>query len=216
MRHAIFASFACLSLVACGGDGGLVDNSTPDEIQTLSATDLARRTGATYRRVTSLPGTAFVAMPTSGVATFDGLGTVAVDPDSADAIAVVGDAAMTVDFGARTLRGRIDGLRGLQGDRIADVREVPVDGAITIGGRSAIGQGAPNDASVRYRGDMTFADGRTLDVRGRLDGKFRGTMASKAGTPDAPRALNLGDGSPRLTDGAGRRIPGIVAVAVEN
>ena len=217
MRRTALASFVCLLLSACGGGGGLVGDSpavAPSEA--LSALDLARQTRATLRRTTTLPGTAFTAMPESGTATFNGVGAVGVDLDSSDAVAVIGDATVTADFANRSLRGRIDDLRGIREGDATRPQEVGVDGGIDIGGRSSIGQGAPNDAAARYRGRIAIEDGPTLDLRGRLEGKFRGTIAPRAGTPDTIRALSLEDSRPRIVDGDGRALTGVVAVAVEN
>ncbi|RYH03073.1 hypothetical protein EU805_04890 [Salipiger sp. IMCC34102] len=180
-----------LTLLCACGDGGLVDDDSRDVIALL------RDAERTSERLGDLPGTAFDAMPTSGRATFEGLGGVFIDPVIArdsDDLSIFGDARLDADFRRGTITGRVDNLVGVQGLNPATGERFDVDGTIEIGDRgSRIGAGAPNDARATYTARLATEDRGTFDVRGTANGKFLGTRASEAGTARAPRGLRLQD-----------------------
>ena len=212
MRLASLAVF--ITLAACGGGGGLVED---DRVATQTPTERILAFRKDIRRSIDLPGTAFVAMPTAGTADFDGSTFIAIDPDpllQGDEIVLIGATRVTADFGAGSLSGRIDRLSGRRGADLRSGRDVAVDGAVALR-EGRIGGTVPNDATARYRGSVTVED-ETYSLRGRLSGKFRGTVAARSGTPDAPKQLTLAGSGRTVTDSQGQRIGGILLVTVDN
>lgn len=107
-------------------------------------------------------------MPTDGTARFDGVVALRVGPDS-DRTRLVGDASITVDFGAGNIDGRLDRFFGVDGSRdLAEYR-----GGITVQ-NGIIGSDRPNTWQAEYAGTLRGNDQRIV-TDGTIGGNFQGT-----------------------------------------
>lgn len=193
----ILATTLSAVLAACGGSS---TQSAADKF-----TDDLRQSVADAERIVAIPGTKFAAMPTSGSATFNGAAAILIDPvfeTDRDDIAIVGEARLTANFGARTMTGEITNMQGATnfGPNEGDLDLVDVGGKITIGGNQSLTgndpddnlQDRPNQWYSDYEGDLDI-DGDTYGVGGFLLGDFRGTRVNPASGESPIKAITGAD-----------------------
>lgn len=188
----------CVATVIVGLSGCL--SYTPEELEALST--FGERAQAGYDlgvEVNALHGTRYDMMPTTGSASFVGMGRILIDPDPnafGDGLLAVGDAQLDADFAANTVTGAITNMEGIRGTNQDRAETFGIGGTITIGAaRSQIGDDplsatieAPNDWQADYAGIMLTPLG-DITVDGQLSGKFRGTRINNPATDFPIKAI---------------------------
>lgn len=192
MLHRTIAVAGLTALAACGG-------TTLPEMTPLP--EVAR---GLVSDIGDLPGTSHKAMPTTGQARFVGVGGMLIDRNprqTRDDLYVFGKADVNVDFsGSGKVAGAVTNIEGVRG------RELPantantfaVPGRIVLGADRSYIDADPNASSDRfgpnvfytsYQGKLQTPDGDiTIPVNG-LFGKFVGTRAAAAGTPQTIKGI---------------------------
>lgn len=216
---------AALLLSACStsdssSSGGTV--TTPDVSVTMGAAS-----AAVQNRVSSLPGSAFAAVPTSGSATFTGTGVVTMVLSEADNqnFRAMGTSTVVVTFAEdneERITGGLSNLMGAVGTEAEVNAAIEGDDLFAVGGAIELSRlniyeretGLSNRFGVSYGGTLT-AGGTDYVVAGRQEGgvdladgtfdgnRFNGTFV--AGTPGVRlRAIQIEDSSDTfatVTDG---------------
>lgn len=173
VRSAFAAAFGALVLVSgCGGGAGSGGGTSGPEVDARIAefTAMADRIEPLFNTgFTGQPGE----VPNSGSATFTGYTGILLARPS-NPLALLGDTAITIDFGVRTLDGS---MTNFIGDDNAGVRSYA--GTIDIingevGFDDPRGDTVPNDIRFDYDGTLS-GGGNTVDLDGGVTGKFKGT-----------------------------------------
>jgi hypothetical protein len=153
IRLIAFATTVIVS--SCGSS-----SSDPDEGPTFS--EVSDAFDALNTTIDALPAT--VTMPTSGSASYTGLARIDYALDGAQRV-MVGDAALTADFGSATASGTLT--------RFVDQRAGTVSGGIAMTGGTISGRDIDG---LAVSGDLGVGD-QTLAFRGTGEGQFRGVGA---------------------------------------
>lgn len=205
---------ACTSLAGC---------KTLDQIeQAKDYRDFAIRAGgvtAQLERVrgnpekglSRMPGTTFEHVPTTGSATFTGSAFVSGTNENnrRETYVLVGDASVTVDFGANAVSGEVTDFRQTETNAVS----TNIGGRLTLDG-GEVGSGAPNNLAFDYEGQV-FPDDERIDLDGRLTGKLRGTRPDATGGQSVVKAIDVADDDPTMTRG-GDAFNGRVSIVAEN
>lgn len=199
VRFARLVGLGMLGVASCSDTDTPSDNLSPDGLFNILSTEFV---GA-EARLSARFNTAFIppfieGMPTTGTATYDG--TMSVELDTAgDQTLLYGDAAVSADFGAGTLSGRVTDFVGRDHRGSVDT----YDGSLALtDGRIAVQR--PNDFRLDYGGTLTGNDS-AIDLSGTIDGSFKG---------DPIRGL-LGYDTDPLAVVNGAIVDGAVGLAVE-
>ena len=193
----LFAAFAAaVTLSAC--DGG----SSRDELMTFlpeaeaAEATIQRIAGDEFEEIDPLPGSAFVAIPDTGIAVFTGPGRVDIFSRSVTGaagltqttdetvIGLQGEARISVDFAASTFSGTMDDFTALDPE---DLSIADAAGSLSIEG--GVGTGVPNDLGGSFTGTITAFDEEYV-LSGGLEGKLRGTRVDP-GERSPIKALSL-------------------------
>ncbi|SEW01157.1 hypothetical protein SAMN04488515_0638 [Cognatiyoonia koreensis] len=191
---AAFSFAACSSSSNGGGSGGGVAGA---ENPMAELEEIATR-------VDGYSFTRFDAVPTTGDATFTGLGGVQISDADGVVLSGMGDVSVTVDFGTEAVSGGLTNITGYTGTA-AEVAAATaaMDDTSDISGELSLSRGdiftlRPNAFGVDYDGTLG-ADGYVVD--GRALGEFKGTRS--AGSTDFPiRAVQITDDDGVATIGA--------------
>ncbi len=200
----MLASFAVLSLAACGGSGltpsptfgGVLGaSSTPTLAELQPVLDAAETQEA---RVKAFSGSRFTAIPDDRTVNFKGYGQVELDYDPATSadIDVIGDARVTIDFVTGTFSGGVTNMVGIDDTDTV----VGVIGTYDFTGGS-VGGAQANNFSLDYDVDLTVGP-NAVAMTGTMDGLFRGTRADP-GDLSPVKAIDASDSTPTITTGAG-------------
>jgi len=192
VRNTIFASrtaglatlIAFSALSACG-DGSTAAHEQ-DRVADFAA--MSDRLGDLFNTgYTGQPGE----VPNSGSAAFRGFAGLVLDTGPVP-LTLIGDSAMEVDFGTRTLIGEMTDFVGNDGGALGDYagRVAIVDGE--IGFDTPRGTTVPNDVRFGYAGAL-IGQGNLVELDGDVTGKLKGTpirglLASSA--PGETETLN--------------------------
>lgn len=197
-----------LFIQACssGESGPKVSNPLPDPTLTVaSLEERFDRHESMGDRVDGYAGTGFETVPTRGSATFNGVGTITVDPDrarTADDVTLVGFARITTDFADDAVTGQITNIEGYDGRRPTNDSIFPVLGRVNIGGRASDivdnDEGRTNrwNADYQARLELRQRDVSTLRLDGELDGQFRGARPAQP-TPKIISGIRADDSDGR-------------------
>lgn len=196
-RLACAATLALLA--ACGGSGTDMTPQAPTLLQLVNdAEELERDLD---QIITQTP-TSVRNMPTSGTSTFRG-GAAIIASRGAAEYNLIGDSALTVNFGSERMSGQASNFRGLNGSGTT----FAAPGQITYsGGQIGIG-GQHNAFSLTYRGSLD-AGGDQLALRGNATGLFAGNRT--AGQIRTKSVLGI-SGTPGSTTVASGGTPNMVA-----
>ncbi|MFQ1700572.1 hypothetical protein ACJ5NV_08250 [Loktanella agnita] len=194
MRRVFY--IAVFLLAACGGGGGSGGTGGSGMDPRLGRLDVyesqrMRVLGDPDAGATGMAPTPDAAMPDVGSATFDGFVIMQVEP-TGSILGLVGDATVTVGFGAAAISGRMDNFFGREtGGDIANY-----SGTISIDG-GTIGVAQANAVTLDYGGVLS-GPGDTLVVGGTMDGAFLGNPIGALSAVD-PEVGATRNGAP--TDG---------------
>ena len=191
-----------------GGNGVVTDPPSVGEInERLERADTMRD------RVLGYAGTSWDSIPDVGSADFKGMGRAVIDQTEgsrSDDVTIVGYLQMTADFEDGTIDGTLTNMQGHTGRAPRSGNVFDVDGRIRIGNRASDLErrpiGATNIWSANYGGSVDTPEGE-IDMRGELEGRFRGTRVSASGTEASIRSLYGSDDDGRATVD-GRRAAG--------
>ena len=169
----LFACAATLALLAaCGGSNMDMTPATP-RAPTLSDLygDVSQLQGE-VNRITAQTPTSARNMPTSGTSTFRG-GAIVVANRGATEYNLIGDSALTVNFGTGQMSGQASGFRGFDNRGVT----FAAPGQITYsGGQIGVG-GVPSAFSLSYRGSLD-AGGDRVALSGNATGAFGGNRTN--------------------------------------
>lgn len=185
-----FAGIAVLGLLAgCGGGGtGTVDMSgTAPTIAQLQAR--FEKANAVQQEVEGYYATTPKNVPTSGSSTFTGPAVLGVDRGTASYF-LMGDSALTMNFGTQAMSGQVKNLAGATGNG----NTFAVGGQINYStGRIGV-LGDPVLFATQYSGNLT-AGRDTIVVNGTLFGNFQGNRTQGAIRTRAIQAIDATPGS---------------------
>lgn len=178
---------ALATLAGCGGDGtGTALNE--DRVADFGA--MSSSLGALFNTgYTGQPGE----VPAAGTADFRGYAGFILDTGSVP-LTLIGDTAMEVDFGARTLSGEMTRFFGNSGGQFGDYagRVAIVDGE--IGFDFPRGATLPNDVRFGYVGALS-GQGNLVELNGLVSGKLKGTPIQGLLASSTPGETEIVNGS---------------------
>lgn len=203
MTRTLVSVFALTALGACNGGG-----SDPVELTPIQQYEERLDDALAFASdIDSLAGTRFSAMPDAGTAQFEGIAGLVIDRNpraDVDDYSLLGDAALTADFGAGTLTGSVTNMVSMQGNVLNPTpnRLEDVGGRINIGNvfSQIGGEGMnPNEFDGNYSGLVTLND-ETYRINGSFAGRFQGTRVNNPNTDIPMKGLvleDVGDGIAR-------------------
>ncbi|MFD1882809.1 transferrin-binding protein-like solute binding protein [Paracoccus pacificus] len=183
----ILAIMVITGLSACGGSSGGGSSNTPSR----SFAELRSDADRLDRKLGSMKETQARNMPTSGTATYKGIGAVALENANGSETEGIGEARLSANFANSTVAGRISQIKG-------DPRKANISGNIDLNGR-IIGPkvGGRTTGQLVVNGESFTTN---TDMVGSFGGKKAGAFAA------------LGDGT--AVSGS-RRLPVSVVVLTE-
>lgn len=173
-----------LTLAACGGGGGDSDAPTVAQFTATLAQDSAltsRIAGDTSDATQN--GLAIAAAPTTGGATYRGLGAIGVGTPGSEDVLMRGDATVNANFVGNTLDGSITNIVAID-SRNASPTPVLVNETIALS-NGQIDTSNRQNFTLDYSGSPTVGS-TSFQLSGTMNGNFRGTGASAvSATADA-------------------------------
>jgi hypothetical protein len=194
------AAALLIVLGACGDtDGSGLSNE--DRVADFAA--MSDRLGSLFNTAyTGEPGE----VPSSGTANFQGFAGFVLDTGAVP-LTLIGDTAMSVDFGSRKLTGEMTNFFGDSGGALADYTgKVAIVGG-EIGFDVPRGTTVPNDVRFGYAGALS-GQGNLVELDGAMSGKLKGT-------PIRGILANTAPGETEILNGSVVGVTGAVAAEIQ-